>query len=224
MGLIDIFMLIVGLVGSIIVILVFSGFFGGVLFRLRVPTVVNMVAAGLLLGGLTTMVIARIGDGLAWHVEDAGHGKAAEKKLAYLPESAVGAGSAASAGVVRKPKQAEPISAMLASADVALGKKTAKTCLTCHTFVKGGADKTGPALWGVLGRAMAAGENFAYSSALAGRSDEKWDYEAINRFIYKPKSFVPGTKMSYNGQKNHEKRAALIAWMRLQADDPLPLP
>ena len=43
--------------------------------------------------------------------------------------------------------------ALLASAAVLLmEKKIFKKCAACHSIAKGGGNKIGPALWGVLGR------------------------------------------------------------------------
>ena len=51
-----------------------------------------------------------------------------------------------------------------------------------------------------------------------------WDYEALNHFLLNPKAYAPGTKMNFAGIKKPEDRANLIAWLRTQADEPVPLP
>ncbi|MDP9137133.1 MAG: cytochrome c family protein, partial [Pseudomonadota bacterium] len=43
-------------------------------------------------------------------------------------------------------------------------------------------------------------------------------------FIAEPKTYLPGTKMSYGGLKNPAPRADLIAYLRTLSDNPAPLP
>jgi cytochrome c len=123
------------------------------------------------------------------------------------------------------PKEAVQLAAigpMLAKADVASGAKSARKCAICHTFTKGGANKVGPALWGVVGQKIASAK-FSYSSAFKGLKGN-WDYEALNKFLANPRGFAPGTKMAFAGLKKDAERAAVIAYMRAQADNPVPLP
>ena len=50
------------------------------------------------------------------------------------------------------------ITPLLASADMGNGEKLFKKCASCHTYKKGGENKTGPAMWGIVDRAKAASE------------------------------------------------------------------
>lgn len=118
----------------------------------------------------------------------------------------------------------EPITALLGNADVAAGEKLSHTCATCHNFEKGGPNKIGPNLWGIVGNVHAHLDSFNYSDAMKAKHGEKWDYDALNQFIYSPKTAVPGTKMPYAGMKNTQDRANLIAWLRTLSDNPQPLP
>ena len=56
---------------------------------------------------------------------------------------------------------------LLAAANAENGETAAKKCAACHSFDKGGANKVGPGLWGVVNRPIAAHEGFSYSEALA---------------------------------------------------------
>lgn len=130
--------------------------------------------------------------------------------------SAGGEGAAAPTGP-------EPILALLATASVEQGQKLGKACAACHAFDKGGANKVGPGLWGVVNAEKAHHAGFSYSSALSDKGG-KWTYADLNHFLWKPKDFVPGTKMTFAGLKKAEERAAVIAWLRTLADSPAPLP
>ncbi|MDJ0614707.1 MAG: cytochrome c family protein [Rhizobiaceae bacterium] len=119
----------------------------------------------------------------------------------------------------------EPISAMLASADIAEGEKIFKKCSSCHTNVDGGANKVGPALWGIVERPIASADGFSYSGALKTYAEGKtWSYEELNGFLWKPKTYVKGTSMGFGGIKKVEDRAALVAYLRSLAGTPAPLP
>jgi cytochrome c len=117
----------------------------------------------------------------------------------------------------------EPILALLASADVGAGEKLAKKCTACHVFEAGGANKVGPALWGVVNKVKAGADGFAYSSALSGFGGN-WDYQSLNAFLAKPKAYISGTKMNFAGLKKTEDRANMVAWLRTMADSAAPLP
>lgn len=125
-----------------------------------------------------------------------------------------------------KEEKVEPISDLLATANVEKGKEIALRCLQCHSFNKGEAHKTGPNLWGVLGMHIMHVVDYAYSAAFKAFSerDKKWDYEVLNAYLYAPAKYVPGTKMSFIGLKKPQERADLIAYLRTLSDNPLPLP
>jgi len=117
----------------------------------------------------------------------------------------------------------KPISPLLASASVERGQTIAKKCAQCHTFEKGGPNRTGPNLWGIVGAKIAHAANFAYSSVFKEKGGA-WDYEKLNEFLYKPRTFVQGTKMSFVGLKNDQERADVIAYLSSLSDAPAPLP
>ena len=118
----------------------------------------------------------------------------------------------------------QPILAMIAAADAAKGEKIAKACAACHTFTKGGPNGVGPNLYGVIGGPKDHAAGFAYSGALKEVGGATWTYTELNKFLWKPKAYAKDTKMSYAGLKKPEDRAALLAWLRTQADSPKALP
>ena len=116
----------------------------------------------------------------------------------------------------------ENIMALFASTSAADGAKVFKKCTACHSIAKGGANKIGPALWGVLGRKAGSISNYKYSKAMAAHG-KSWSFEEMNGFLIKPKEWIKGTKMSFAGLKNAKDRAAVILYMNENSDSPLPL-
>ena len=118
------------------------------------------------------------------------------------------------------------IAAIMAKASAEAGKMIFNKCAICHTIAKGEANKIGPNLWAIVGAATSRHQEFAYSAAMKKRAEEgkKWGYEELYRYLYSPRQYVEGTKMAFAGIKEDQGRADLIAYLRLQADNPLPLP
>ncbi len=181
----------------------------------------NKIAAAILLAGvvaMTTGFVTRLvhpATGGGHHAE--GHD---EKRVlaAYVQ-----AGDAAPASAAAAPVGPEPIAGLLASADVEAGKSIFKKCAACHSAEKGGPNKVGPGLYGVVGNDIADHDGFAYSGAMK-ELPGNWTYDALNQFLFKPKAFLAGTKMAFAGLRKAEERAAIIAYLRAQDDAPEPLP
>ena len=116
----------------------------------------------------------------------------------------------------------QPIAFFLASADAAKGEQVFKKCAACHNVDKGGADQLGPNLWGVMGAPIAQG-GFAFSDALKSKGGT-WTWDAMSEWLKSPRSFAPGTKMTFAGLSNPEERAAILLYLNQHSDSPMPLP
>lgn len=176
------------------------------------PLMINKVAAAILTAGLIAMTAGFISTFVY-------HPTVPEQNafVIEVPDSVGGVAAPVETGP-------EPIVPLLASADIAKGESLTKKCASCHKFEKGGANGVGPGLYGVVGSPKASHDGFSkYSDGLKAMGGE-WTFEDLNHFLYKPKDFVSGTAMAFNGLKKTQDRADLIAYLRTLSDNPVPLP
>lgn len=184
----------------------------------------NIILAAVLCAGITAWLCGFVSRQLVNPTElkeDAIKIVVAEKPAANVAGSTGVSTSEAAAAASSGP---EPALAMVGSADVAKGAKIAKACAACHTFDKGGKNGVGPNLYGIIGRKKQSHEGFSYSGKLTTNGGDVWTYKEISHFVYKPKDYAPGTKMTFAGLKKPEDRAAVIAYLRTLADSPAPAP
>ena len=131
--------------------------------------------------------------------------------------------SSSSTVAVDQEKGPTPIEPLLASADVQNGAAVFKKCTSCHTIDSGGANRIGPNLHNIVGADKAKHPGYAYSKAMESKGG-KWTYDDLNVYLYNPRHFVPGTKMSFIGIRDDKERADLIAYLRKETDNPPPIP
>lgn len=164
--------------------------------------------AGWVLGAGIVALGASIVTGEVFHAER-------PEKMGYPIEGVVeeGAGGA---------EAEQPIAFYLASADPRLGEQVFKKCTACHNATQGGPNALGPNLWGTMGKPLGHVPGFAYSDALKSKGGT-WTWEAMNEWLKSPKSFAPGTKMTFAGLSKPEDRANLMVWLNSQGSN-LPLP
>lgn len=96
-----------------------------------------------------------------------------------------------------------------ADGDAARGAVVYERCQACHSLAR---NRTGPKHCGLLGRRAGSVAGFANSPALRD-SGIVWDRAALDAFIADPRALVPGTTMGYDGVKDAQQRADLIAYL-----------
>jgi cytochrome c len=118
----------------------------------------------------------------------------------------------------------EPIEKLLQTASVEKGQAAAKKCQACHTFEKGGPNRVGPNLYGIVGDKRGEGRGgFNFSAAMKAKGGT-WTYDDLNKFIANPKGFIPGTAMGFAGIQKDSERADVIDYLHTLSDNPVPLP
>ena len=98
------------------------------------------------------------------------------------------------------------------AADPVKGKKVFKKCVACHSLQEG-KNKVGPPLNNLLGRQAGSVDGYKYSKAMKN-SGVVWDEESLDKFITKPRKFIPKTKMSFRGIKKKSLRDDLISFLK----------
>ncbi len=122
-----------------------------------------------------------------------------------------------------------------ASGDAEAGESEFRACKSCHMIqnaegediVRGG--RTGPNLWGVVGRTAGSYEDFRYSSAMedAGEAGLVWDEETFVAYVQDPTGYLreylddssARGKMSY---KVRNEEDAINIWAYLASVSPEP--
>lgn len=167
-------------------------------------------AAGALIGSLLfLMLVLWAGSSLFSIAPDSHGGHGEHVAQAYTIDTGADAG-----GHAEEAEETVDFAALLAEADAGKGEKVFGKCKACHTVE--GVDRTGPHLNGVVGRAVAGVDGFAYSDPMIAHAGEAptWTPEALHEFLLAPKAVVPGTKMSFAGLKKDTDIANLVAYLQ----------
>jgi cytochrome c len=178
----------------------------------------NSIAGAVLASGLAVM-------GLRWGAEEVFHPHYSEKLPLALDVSA----STSPGGGEETAAAGPPDFGRLFADEAQLtsllerGAKVHKVCSSCHTDTPDRANKTGPGLYGVFGRAAGSHAGFGYSDAMKAYG-KPWSYDSLYAFLAAPAKYIPGTAMSFAGVKKSEDRVALVAYLRSLSPSPAPLP
>ncbi|TRD15145.1 c-type cytochrome [Palleronia caenipelagi] len=103
---------------------------------------------------------------------------------------------------------------------VAAGEKVFKRCSACHAVGDGARNKSGPQLNGIIGRPVAALEDFRYSKVFTtlGEEGQVWDMDSLTEFLANPRAWAKGTKMSFAGLKSEYDIHAVIVYLEAASD------
>ena len=117
-------------------------------------------------------------------------------------------------GVALAQKKPEKKPLMPASAE--RGERVSGLCLSCHAFEKNGRVMTGPPLWDIVGTEIAQHDGYQYSQIFMELKEEGvvWTEENLDAYLKSPRSFAPGTKMSFAGIRKEQQRVDLIAYLK----------
>lgn len=110
--------------------------------------------------------------------------------------------------------------------DAERGAKAFRACKACHRVGQGATNRIGPQLNGLFGRAAGSVDGFRYSDSMERMNHDGliWTLETLNAFIENPKALVSRTKMNFSGVRDAQKRADILAYLRLYSDDPADIP
>jgi len=101
------------------------------------------------------------------------------------------------------------------TADLADGQAKFGVCKSCHSIGAGGPNMTGPNLHGVFGRKAGSVAGFNYSDAVKAAGFE-WDLHHLDSWLANPRTFLPGTKMTFAGYKDPKDRIDVIAYLAVE--------
>ncbi|RFU11792.1 cytochrome C [Rhodobacteraceae bacterium W635] len=90
-----------------------------------------------------------------------------------------------------------------------------RQCNSCHVAEPDGPARTGPNLYGVIGRTAGTLEDTRYSPAMreAGENGLVWTQESLDGFLQDPRGYMPGSRMSFRGMRDLQDRMDVIAFL-----------
>ena len=109
---------------------------------------------------------------------------------------------------------------LLANASAENGETVFNQCKACHK-IEDGANGVGPHLYNVVGREIAAVEDYSYSDALAGK-DGVWDLDNLMVWLEDPNKFAAGNKMMM-GYPDPQDRIDVITYLNQAGSDSVDL-
>ena len=103
------------------------------------------------------------------------------------------------------------------AADVAKGQAAfVRQCAICHTIDKGGENRIGPNLFGVVGRRAGTMQGFRYTNAFRNTATFEWTEGLLGPWISLPSVMVPGTAMGgFPGVADRDKDD-IVAYLAAQ--------
>ena len=103
------------------------------------------------------------------------------------------------------------------AADVAKGEAAfVRQCAICHTIDKGGENRLGPNLFGIVGRRAGIAQGFKYTNAFRNTATFEWTEGLLGPWIALPAVMVPGTAMATFPGVSDRDKDDIIAYLAAQ--------
>jgi cytochrome c len=103
------------------------------------------------------------------------------------------------------------------AADIAKGQAAfVRQCAICHTIDKGGDNRLGPNLFGVIGRRAGAVPGFKYTNAFRNTANFEWSEGLLGPWISLPAVMVPGTAMGVFPGVSDRDKDDIVAYVAAQ--------
>lgn len=99
-----------------------------------------------------------------------------------------------------------------AAGDASAGAGLFNRCAICHSNTKGGPNKLGPNLFGVVGRRAGTYPGYSYSAAMK-RAGFVWTPARLSDYLTSPQKLVPGNNMPFAGIADAKQRADIVAYL-----------
>jgi cytochrome c2 len=120
--------------------------------------------------------------------------------------------SATEAAATPTPTPSASKSAAPAMVSAATPPEAFKQCQVCHSATPG-KNGIGPSLAGVYGTKAGEVPGYDFSDAMKN-SGLTWNAATLDKYLTSPRDVVPGTKMSFGGLKDADKRKAVIDYLK----------
>ena len=103
------------------------------------------------------------------------------------------------------------------AADIAKGQAAfVRQCAICHTIDKGGDNRLGPNLFGVVGRRAGTVPDFKYTTAFRNTATLEWTEGLLGPWIALPAVMVPGTAMGVFPGVSDRDKDDIVAYVAAQ--------
>lgn len=103
--------------------------------------------------------------------------------------------------------------ALATDGDPGRGQRLFNTCAACHSLAPD-RNMTGPSLAQLWNRKAGSVGSFERYSDVLKSSGIVWDDKTLDQWITDPQHLVPGNQMTFQGIKNPQQRADLLAFLR----------
>jgi cytochrome c len=103
------------------------------------------------------------------------------------------------------------------AADVAKGQVAfVRQCAICHTIDKGGENRLGPNLFGIVGKRAGTAPGFKYTNAFRNTATFEWTEGLLGPWIALPAVMVPGTAMGVFPGVSDRDKDDIVAYVSAQ--------